>query len=162
MLGGHIYYAPKTNPIFSIAQLGGVEYEYDEEDCATAASSDHVNDWLIHHMDQSPLTKLCYSADINGARINDFLDKYGTESASQLDANHEMTPLDMLCMNPFASADLIAADLFHVNMEAAFRQDNQFNTALDYARRYNLPAMLKMIEALCMNSLSLPLSAREH
>jgi len=66
------------------------------------------------------------------------------ESASQLDANHVMTDstthIIYEWIHSFASADIIAGTLFHANMDAAFTQDNQFNSALDYehTRQYNL------------------------
>ena len=59
-----------------------------------------------------------------------------------------MTPLHMLSMNPHAPADTIAA-LLDVNMDVAFRLDNQGKISLDYARDYNVDGLVATITGLC-------------
>jgi len=110
-----------------------------------------VNEWLIHHMDGSPFHKLCYRADINAKQINDYLNDHGNQSTAELDPFHGMTPLHMLAVNPHAPVDALAGNIFHANMDAAVVPDNHGHTPLDYAKQYNVPGLLKMIEALCMN-----------
>ena len=56
-----------------------------------------------------------------------------------------------LAMNPFAEANLISGTILQANMIAICCRDYDGKTPLDYARQYNVPGMLAMIEALCMN-----------
>ena len=58
------------------------------------------------------------------------------------------TPLHMLSMNPHALADTIAA-LLDVNVEVAFRLDNQGKMSMDYARDYNVGGLVAMVNGLC-------------
>lgn len=136
--------------IHKIAEaVSGVEYEWTY--CVTDESNCRVNKWLTCHMDKSPLHKLCYSTDISATQINEYLSKNGNDSAGQLEPIHRMTPLHMLAMNPHAPAEIIAGTLFRANMGVIFRTDNQGNTPLDYAGKYNVPGLLKLVEALCLH-----------
>eukprot|EP01083_Nonionella_stella_P084398 233627_1 len=124
---------------------------YDIGGVPLIARSPEVRPWLIHHMDKFPLHKLCYRTDISAEKINDYLNVHGSHSADYQDNIHGMTPLHMLAANPHAPADTLAGSLLHANMDAVYVLDNSGNTPLDYAREYNVPGMLKLIEALCMN-----------
>ena len=44
--------------IQQIAETAGVEYEQGEWE--SEDSNRRVNEWLIHHMDETPFHKLCY------------------------------------------------------------------------------------------------------
>eukprot|EP00554_Chaetoceros_debilis_P009836 CAMPEP_0194105466 /NCGR_PEP_ID=MMETSP0150-20130528/5666_1 /TAXON_ID=122233 /ORGANISM="Chaetoceros debilis, Strain MM31A-1" /LENGTH=280 /DNA_ID=CAMNT_0038793347 /DNA_START=311 /DNA_END=1153 /DNA_ORIENTATION=+ len=138
-----------------IAEASGVAYEYDGWDDATDESNRRVNEWLIHHMDTSPFHKLCYNSSVTTKQINDYLTDHGDDSALTIDAIHGMTPLHMLSMNPHAPADA-AAVLLNVNMEVAFRMDNQGKTPIDYARDYNVGGLIVMIGSLCNHRHSTP------
>ena len=59
-----------------------------------------------------------------------------------------MTPLHMLSMNPHAPADAIAA-LLDINVEVAFRLDNEMKMSLDYTRDYNVGGLVAAINGLC-------------
>ena len=61
----------------------------------------------------------------------------------------------MLAMNPHAPADTIAGALFHADMAATFLKDAQGNTPLDYAGKYNVPGLMKLVEALCLHRRSI-------
>ena len=70
--------------------------------------------------------------------INDFLIEHGNDPALAIEAHrHDMTPLHILAMNHYAPADAIAA-LLDVNVEAAFRFDNQEKLLLYSARDNNV------------------------
>jgi hypothetical protein len=130
------------------------EYEYDDYDYYYE-SNRRVNNWLHHHMDNAPFHKICYDSFVTAKQISDYLTENGNDSALAVDPRHGMTPLHILSMNPRAPADTIVA-LFNSNMEAAFRQDAQEKTPLDYAREYNVDGLVSMIAGLCnhRNSMS--------
>ena len=107
-----------------------------------------VNEWLFHHMDDSPFHELCYNSSATTKQINEYLIEHGNDSALAIDTIHGMTPLHMLSMNPHAPADTIAA-LLNVDMEVAFCLDNQGKMSLDYARDYNVGGLIAMINGLC-------------
>jgi hypothetical protein len=133
--------------IYQIAQTAGVAYE-NKWFVITEASNRRVNEWLIHHMDESPFHKLCYNSSITTVKINDYLIANSNKSALQIDLIHDITPLQLLTMNPRAPADAIAA-LLYVNLEAAFRVGSQGKTPLDYGREYNAYGLFGMINILC-------------
>ena len=140
--------------ISRIALAAGVQYEYTITDLSVTDESVHkVNNWLAHHMDDAPFHKLCYNADVTTLQINMYLNDNGVESSRETDDIHGMTPLHMLSMNPHAPENALAGNLLHANMEAAFWKDKQGKTPLDYAVEYNVPGLLKMFEALCLNHL---------
>ena len=97
-------------------------------------------------MDESPLRKLCYKSSITAKKINRHLNKNDNELA--IDLTHDMTPLHVLAMNPFALADCLTA-LHYSRMEAIFRLDNNQKTPLDYARDHNVSGLVGMIVGLC-------------
>ena len=108
--------------IYQIAAAAGNAYDgghtiYEDE------SSLQVNEWLIHHMDDSPFHKLCHSPSITTRMINNYLDENGKDSTLQIDPIHAMTALHMLTMNPYAPADTISS-LLDCNMEEVFFLDN--------------------------------------
>ena len=61
---------------------------------------------------------------------------------------HIMTPLHMLSMNPHTPVDAITA-LLHVILEAAFSLDNEGKIPLDYAKDYDVGALIEIIIGLC-------------
>jgi hypothetical protein len=137
--------------IEQIAKATGVAYEFNEYQgyhAMTNESSRRVKEWLYHHMDEAPFHKLCYDSSITTKHINDFLTENGNDAALAIDPYHGMTPLHMLSMNPHAPAVTISA-LLDVNMEAAFRLDNQRKVSLDYAREYNVGGLVAMVNGLC-------------
>eukprot|EP00554_Chaetoceros_debilis_P009070 CAMPEP_0194099472 /NCGR_PEP_ID=MMETSP0150-20130528/644_1 /TAXON_ID=122233 /ORGANISM="Chaetoceros debilis, Strain MM31A-1" /LENGTH=338 /DNA_ID=CAMNT_0038785683 /DNA_START=122 /DNA_END=1135 /DNA_ORIENTATION=+ len=108
-----------------------------------------VNEWLVHHMDEAPLHKICYNSFVSTKHINDYLTEHGNDTALQIDTIHGMTPLHILSMNPHAPSDTIAA-LLNSNMEASMCLDtNQHKTPLEYAREYNVEGLMTMITILC-------------
>eukprot|EP01083_Nonionella_stella_P274970 933809_1 len=153
-----------------IAQdVGGVSYHYldvdvDENEPASMESNGEVNEWFLSYMDEYPFHKLCSSVNVNTQQINDYLhdNDNGSHSAVQIDPYHGMTPLHMLAVNPHAPADTLTGTLlFHgsgnantIHMDTVFVEDNQGNTPIDYARQYNVPGLLKMVEMLCMNRMN--------
>ena len=134
--------------IYQIAENVGVVYEVGEYGQTSDDSNRRVHEWLFHHMDESPLHKLCYASFITTKQINDYIDENGKDSALQIDAIHGMTPLHMLSMNPHAPADAIAS-LLNSNMQAVFCADNQQKNPLQYARDYNIGGLVEMINSLC-------------
>lgn len=135
--------------IYKIAEAAAVEYE-EQGGFDRYEESYLANEWLLHHMDESPFHKLCCNMSIDAIQINDFLSQNGIETASQLDRIYGMTPLHMISLNPFAPADVIAGTLLQAGIGNVFKRDNQGNIPLDYARQYNVTGLLKMIEALCL------------
>ena len=129
--------------ILAIARAAGVEYEVSQYSLVT-----RVEEWLKHHMDDSSFHKLCYTSSVTTKHINNYLIEHGNDSALAIDAIHGMTPLHMLSMNPHAPANAVAA-LLDVNVEVAFRLDNQGRMSLDYARDYNVGGLISMIGGLC-------------
>ena len=113
-------------------------------------SNRRVNEWLIHHMDDSPFHKLCYDSSVTTRQINDYLHERGNDAALVIDTIHGKTPLHMLSMNPHAPADAIAA-LLDVNMEVAFCLDNQGKMSMDYARDYNVGGLVGIVNGLCID-----------
>jgi len=135
--------------IEKIARAAGAEYEW-KRGALTDESNRRVNEWLIHHMDESPFHKLCYTSSITTKQISNYLDEDVSNSALQSDPVRGMTPLHLLTINPDAPADSIAA-LFESNRDAVFCLDNDLNTPLDYARDYNAAGLLAMIASLCIH-----------
>ena len=133
-----------STDIQQIARTAGVEYEMNN----VRESNRRVNEWLIHHMDESPFHKLCYDTSVTSKQINDYLIEHDNDSALQTDGNYGMTPLHMLAMNPHAPADSIST-LLNSNQEAVFSLDNEEKTPLDYARDYNVGGLVGMITGLC-------------
>jgi len=133
-----------------IARTAGVAYEMNDDGYDITDESNHrVNEWLIHHMDESPFHKLCYDTSVTTRHINeDYLTEHDNDSALQTDATYGMTPLHMLAMNPHAPADSIST-LLNSNQEAVFSLDNEEKTPLDYARDYNVGGLVGMITGLC-------------
>lgn len=133
------------------------ESQCDQIFCETAISAtakesgDQFIDYLHHQLDDSPFHQVCSKMDVNALQINKYLDAKGNASARKIDSNHRMTPLHVLAMNPFAEANLISGTILQANMNAICCKDCDGKTPLDYARQYNVPGMLAMIEALCMN-----------
>ena len=112
--------------IENIARAAGVVYERDGG-CGgniTNESNTRVNEWLIHHMEDVPFHKVCYTSFITTKQINNYLIENGNDSAPRTDTIHDMTPLHTLTTNPNAPADSIAA-LLDSNMEAVFSSNNQ-------------------------------------
>jgi hypothetical protein len=131
-----------------IAQTAaGVTYERRNNN-ATDESNHTMNEWLVHHMDEFPFHKLCYSPSVTTKQINDYIIDNGKDSALAIDPIHLVTPLHILSMNPNAPADAIAT-LSNSNMEALFCADNQQKSPLEYARDYNVRGLLGMINSLC-------------
>ena len=159
----------ETN-MHQIAAAAGVSYQYEREGVLvdfntelndinyhfihdwlgsiTAESDRRVNEWLYHHMDESPFHKLCYNSSITTRHINDYLTDNGNSAALAIDPYHGMTPLHVLSMNPHTPPDAIAA-LLDVNIEAASRLDNHGKLSLDYVRYYNVGGLVGMINGLC-------------
>ena len=108
-------------------------------------TTESTNGWSII-CDQSPLHKLCYESPITTQKINPNLYENCNDSLA-IDSIHGMTPLHMLVMNPFASADCLSA-LLDSRMEAIFRLDNKQKTPLDCARNYNVGGLVGMIVGL--------------
>ena len=135
--------------IYEIAENAGVAYEEGDDHFVTDASLRRVNEWLIHHMDEAPFHKLCYKSSITTKHLNDYLNEHGNDSALAIDTIHGMTPLHMLSMNPHSPSDAIAALLDHVDMDVAFRLDNQGKTSLEYARDYNVGGLVALVNGLC-------------
>eukprot|EP01083_Nonionella_stella_P011595 32902_1 len=94
------------------------------------------NNWLIHHMDNSPFHKLCYDVSVTASKISDYLDEHGHDSALQVDAIHGMLPLHMLARNPHASVDAILT-LLKANTNAVNVMDFEKKTPMHYALTYN-------------------------
>ena len=63
----------------------------------------------------------------------------------------QMTPLHLLAMNPYASPDIMSGIIVVTNMSAALSGESKGITPIDCARQYNVPGLLKMIEALCLH-----------
>eukprot|EP01083_Nonionella_stella_P070708 189323_1 len=160
--------------IAKAASGDGTPIEYEEEDGdVTDESNSRVNNWLVHHLDDWPLHRLCCSndygtsTDAGGAtnatpglsqshsttlkKIQSYLktNMNHKESIVQSDDFYGMTPMHFLAINPLSPLDAIGL-LFAMNRDAAFSLDHQEKTPLDYARDYNFPALLKLVEALCM------------
>ena len=123
-------------------------YEEDDDGVPTDESVRRVYKWLIHHMDGAPFHKLCYNSSITTKHINDYVNEHGNDSARAIDTIHGMTPLHMLSMNPHSPADEISA-LLDVDMEVAFRLDNQGKFSLDYARDCNVGGLVALVNGLC-------------
>jgi len=135
--------------IYQIAENAGVAYEEDDPGYdVTEESERRVNEWLYHHMDNSPFHKICYNSSITTKHINDYLNEHGNDSARAIDTIHGMTPLHMLSMNPHSPADAIAA-LLDVDVEAVFCLDGQGKISLDYARDYNVGGLVALVNGLC-------------
>jgi len=159
--------------IAKVASGDGMPIEYEEKDGdLTDESNYRVNNWLVHHLDDWPLHRLCCSNDygtntdavgatnstahsqshsITLKKIQSYLSANinRKESIAQSDDFYGMTPMHFLAINPLSPPDAIGL-LFDMNRDSAFSLDHQENTPLDYARDYNLPALLKLVEALCM------------
>lgn len=135
--------------IYQISETARVRYVKDDHN-VTDYSSRRVNEWLHHHMDETPFHKLCYDPSITTKQISDYLvvDNRSNHSALQTDPYYDMTPLHILSMNPHGPADAIAS-LFHSNMQAIFHEDNQQKTPLEYSRYYNVGGLIGMITVLC-------------
>eukprot|EP00554_Chaetoceros_debilis_P012935 CAMPEP_0194117056 /NCGR_PEP_ID=MMETSP0150-20130528/29531_1 /TAXON_ID=122233 /ORGANISM="Chaetoceros debilis, Strain MM31A-1" /LENGTH=85 /DNA_ID=CAMNT_0038807935 /DNA_START=184 /DNA_END=437 /DNA_ORIENTATION=- len=54
-------------------------------------------------------------------------------------------------MNPFAPAEAVAGTIVHDNMDALITTDDHDMTPLDYAMEYNIPGLLRLVEALCLH-----------
>ena len=83
--------------------------------------------------------------------ISEYLKTHGNDSARRLDIIYGMTPLHVLAMNPHASADILSGTLLGASMEAVCYKDRYGKIPLDYACEYNVPGLLKMVEALCLH-----------
>eukprot|EP00554_Chaetoceros_debilis_P015036 CAMPEP_0194111396 /NCGR_PEP_ID=MMETSP0150-20130528/10405_1 /TAXON_ID=122233 /ORGANISM="Chaetoceros debilis, Strain MM31A-1" /LENGTH=328 /DNA_ID=CAMNT_0038800813 /DNA_START=124 /DNA_END=1110 /DNA_ORIENTATION=+ len=146
-----------NTPLCDFARDAGVQYEMDRNGIVTEESNRRFHEWLFCRTEpyESPLHKICYKADVTVQEINDYICENGDESASQMDAmhgiTHGMTLLHMLAMNSHAAADVVAGNLLHANMDAVFLRDDEGETPLDYAARYNVPGLLKIIEILCLH-----------
>jgi hypothetical protein len=140
--------------ICQIARAGGVEYEYNGDVSIINESVRQFHEWLIHDMEETPFHKLCCDSFVTTKEINDYLNENGNDSALQIDKIHGMTPLHMLAMNPYASADCIAS-LFNSNMEAVFCLDNKERTPIDYARDNNVRGFIAMSTGMCIHRNSL-------
>uniref|UniRef100_A0A7S3Q5T2 Leucine-rich repeat domain-containing protein n=1 Tax=Chaetoceros debilis TaxID=122233 RepID=A0A7S3Q5T2_9STRA len=137
----------RGTPIHQFAEAAGIGYEFDYPE-ATDGISPRINEWLFRHMDESPFHKGCYDSSITTRKVNDYLNEHGKASAFAVDAIHGMTPLHILAMNPYASADTIAA--LHIsNTQAALSADNQGKTTLEYARDNNVGGMVEILMELC-------------
>ena len=93
-------------------------------------SNRQVNEWFIGHMDKAPFHKLCYDFSITAKLIIDYLIEIGNDSALVIDTINGMTPLQMLPMNPHASAESIE--------ELAFYLGIQEKIPLEYTKDYNV------------------------
>lgn len=107
-----------------------------------------VNAWLLHHMDEWPFHKLCYSSTITTEQINNYLNENGNDFALQIDEIRGMTPLHVLTMNPYAPTDAIFA-LCKANTNAANVKDDEGKTPLDYALNYNPCDFVRIYSYLC-------------
>jgi len=149
--------------IYHIAKTAGVQYEIRAGDTIgyTNESNRGVNDWLIHHMDESPLHKVCYDPSVTTEKIATFLNRNGSRYTLQKDASYSMCPLHILTMNPHAPIDAIAA-LLDSNLEAVLSLDNKEKTPLDYARDYNVSGLVALIKGLCIykNASALPVEEK--
>lgn len=72
---------------------------------------------------------------------------------SQIRDLNQMTALHILTMNPFASKDATII-CYHSNPNAALCKDGYGKVPLDYAREYNVPCLISIVEALCMHRIS--------
>jgi hypothetical protein len=133
--------------ILQIAEAAGIKYEGGED---PTESIRRVNEWLIHHMDEWPFHKLCYSSSVTTKQINDYLTENGNDVALTINPhdNGMTPPLHILSMNPHAPADAILA-LLKANINAATVRDHEGKTPLYYALRYNPCAFVRMYSYLC-------------
>ena len=132
-----------------IAKNKGIKYREAEGygDFYTARSNRIVNKWLIHHMDDFPLHKICYSSSVTTEKINLYLNQHGHNSAQTKDTTYGMIPLHILSMNPYAETDTIKV-LMTIKNETALYTDNDNMTPLDYATNFNFKALVKMMKIL--------------
>jgi len=123
--------------------FGGFEENWAQLQGITDDSFFGFNNWLIHHMDNWPLHKICYDVSVTATKINDYLDEHGHDSALQVDAIHGMLPLHMLARNPHAPVDAILT-LLKANINAVNVMDYEKKTPIHYALTYNPCAFVRI------------------
>ena len=107
-----------------------------------------ITEWLIHHMDDVPLHKICYSTTVTSDQVNDYISAHGNDVTLAIEPNYGMTPLHILSQNPNASSDVLLS-LLMCNMETAFIDDDDGEMPLDHARNYNVLGLVSMLNVLC-------------
>ena len=128
------------------------EEDEEEDDTEyTPTSNLKVNSWLINHMSDFPLHRICYSSSVTKQTIELHLNTYGKKSVHTTDTISRMTPLHILSLNPYATNKEIKF-LLDIDHETAFHKDINNNSPIDYATQFNFSALVTMIEVLSHNS----------
>lgn len=107
----------------------------------------HIHNFLIHHMDDAPLHKLCLDPGVSKEAINDYLQDHGEDSALVQDSTHGMLPLHLLIMNPHAE-DAAICRVFGIDMDTAFRFDVYNKTPWEYAAECSYSRKLSLMSEL--------------
>ena len=126
--------------------------EDEEEDHTeyTPTSNHNVNSWLINHMSEFPLHRICYSSSVSKQTIELYLNTHGKNSVHTKDTISGMTPLHILSLNPYATNKEIKF-LLDIDHETAFHKDINNNSPIDYATQFNFSALVTMMELLSHN-----------
>ncbi len=114
------------------------------------SDNNRINQALLHlYRSQSPMHKACLDSNVNVQAIKDCIQTHGSATTYATDHNG-MTPLHILAINPHASLGAILA-CFEVNKSAAFQNDGEDNTPLDYLKEYNFEYYVSLFQALCLH-----------
>ena len=131
--------------------LSDTEEDEEEDDTTfTPTSNQKVNSWLINHMSDFPLHRICYSSSVTTQTIQLHLNKYGKKSVHKTDTISGMIPLHILSLNPYATSKEIKF-LLNIDHETAFHKDINNNSPIDYATQFNFSALVTMMELLSHN-----------